>query len=127
MLYNAGIKVLSLTFNAVGSGRSNWFSFERLLRSPWTDLASEPRNFFGITGDCQSNSMPNCRTFMINRSYEGCNADQGWIVLRSASGVCGWESPYPYATVIYSKLSTHLRYSDAGGYLKQHKDLVPRF
>ena len=83
VLYKNGSEVLSMSFNAVGSDRLNWFSQAQLLSSPWTDLktASTLRHFH-ITGSYE-------RYFEITHNYGGCDNDQGWLVV--GNGECPWE------------------------------------
>ena len=61
-LYENESEVLSLVFNATDNDNENWFSKNRLLRSPWTDLHSELQNFFSLAGD-----LPTERVFYINK------------------------------------------------------------
>ena len=61
-LYKQESEVLSLVFNATGSNSQNWFSKNRLIQSPWTDLESEQQNYFSLIGDLSSE-----RSFYINK------------------------------------------------------------
>ena len=61
-LYQQESEVLSLVFNATGSDNENWFSKNRLIQSPWTDLESEQQNYFSLIGDLSSE-----RSFYINK------------------------------------------------------------
>ena len=83
VLYKNGSEVLSMSFNAVGTNRQNWFSQAKLLSSPWTDLktASGLRHF-DITGSHK-------RYFEITYRYGECPGDVGWLVV--GNGACLWE------------------------------------
>ena len=90
-----------LKFNAKGSNKLNWFSLSRLTQSSWTDMKTQPNNFFSIRGD-----PGNGRHFFINSVYGGCPKDVGWMVI-TVPPDCDWEKRFrPRENVIlYSKLS----------------------
>ena len=107
-LYKKGISQKELILNTVGTYQLNWFTFERLTSSPWSDIETEPRNFFSVQGHCRSGK---CRSFFINREYTGCNGDSGWLVAGTLD--CPWETtPAHENSVLYSKLSTYATWSD---------------
>ena len=101
VLYKIGKLMKELKFNAKGSDKLNWFSFSRLNQSSWTDMKTQPNNFFSIRGD-----PGNGRHFFINSVYGGCPKDVGWIVI-TVPPDCDWEKRFrPGENVIlYSKLS----------------------
>ena len=83
VLYKNGSEVLSMSFNAVGTNRLNWFSKAKLLSSPWTDLKTASiLTHFDITGSYQ-------RYFEITYQYGECTGDVGWLVV--GNGLCPWE------------------------------------
>ena len=90
-----------LKFNAKGSNKLNWFSLSRLIQSSWTDMKTQPNNFFSIHGDPR-----NGRHFFINSVYDICPKDAGWMVITVPQN-CDWEKRFrPRQNVIlYSKLS----------------------
>ena len=90
-----------LKFDAKGSDKLNWFSLSRLTQSSWTDMKTQPNNFFSIRGD-----PGNGRHFFINSVYGGCPKDAGWMVI-TVPPDCDWEKRFrPRENVIlYSKLS----------------------
>ena len=94
-----------LKFNAKGSDKLNWFSFSRLIQSPWSDIKTEPKNFFSIIGDRGHN-----RYFFMNRNYGTCSTDVGWLVITGP--VCNWEKHFKRSVVIYSKLSGNAKWID---------------
>ncbi|KAL9952121.1 hypothetical protein ACROYT_G039330 [Oculina patagonica] len=108
ILYEGAVAKKELVFDASGTDKLNWFSVEKLTNSPWTDVKTEPRNYFSIRGDC---SGANCRSFFINRNYDGCDVDAGWLV--TAGGPwCSWEtSASRRDRVLYSKLSTYTNWN----------------
>lgn len=105
-LYTGGSEVLSIVFNATNSNNLNWFTKDRIIHSPWTDLDSEPQEFFSIEGCCIE------RDFYIFRNHGGCDVDAGWLAISSPN--CFWETRLPKTTVLYSKLKTYTAMRVAG-------------
>ncbi|KAM7430353.1 Saccharopine dehydrogenase [Porites harrisoni] len=101
VLYKGGKVMKELKFDAKGSDKLNWFSLSRLTQSSWTDMKTQPNNFFSIRGD-----PGNGRHFFINSVYAGCPKDAGWMVI-TVPPDCDWEKRFrPGKNVIlYSKLS----------------------
>ena len=99
-----------LKFNAKGSNKLNWFSLSRLTQSSWTDMKTQPNNFFSIRGD-----PGNGRHFFINSVYGGCPKDAGWMVI-TVPPDCDWEKRFrPRENVIlYSKLSGLTNFNQYG-------------
>ena len=96
MLYERGNEVVSLNFNATGTNRLNWFSQANLLSSPWNDLTRTiGLLFFNMNGGWN-------RYFEITKSYGGCSADVGWLVI--TGGDCPWETRISIPSIQYSKL-----------------------
>ncbi|XP_044177107.1 uncharacterized protein LOC114971964 isoform X4 [Acropora millepora] len=106
VLYKNGSEVLSMSFNAVGSDRLNWFSQAQLLSSPWTDLktASTLRHFH-ITGSYE-------RYFEITHNYGGCDNDQGWLVV--GNGLCPWErhGSSKWSSIRFSNITRKTNWND---------------
>ncbi|XP_071785937.1 uncharacterized protein [Asterias amurensis] len=97
-----GVKV-ELVFNGVDSDISSWFAKERLVSSPWSDLTTTTNtNYFSIFGhDISSGSAR--RRFFINKIYNGCPLDYGWMVVLDSDGVCQWERSFrSYPVLLYS-------------------------
>ena len=113
-LYEGGISKKDLLFNAAGTDKLNWFSFNKMTSSSWSDMSSEPRNFFTIQGDCHADDGL-CRSFFISRSYAGCGSDLGWLVGSTSNKWCSWENSAAHKfNVLYSKLSTYTNWNTAG-------------
>ncbi|XP_031561822.1 uncharacterized protein LOC116297687, partial [Actinia tenebrosa] len=109
-LYKDKKEVVLLVFNATGSTKTNWFSRDRLLTSPWTDIHSQPVNVFSITGAIRENILR--RTFYINSEYGGCSSDSGWMVLQEkVPGQCTWENHFQYFSVLYTKTNRRVPWS----------------
>lgn len=110
VLYKQGKLMKELKFNALGSDKLNWFTHSRLGKSPWSDINTQPKNFFSIGGMHQ-------RYFFINRNYGGCGADAGWMVV--TVGIhCNWEKHFQPSrdvqVILYSRLSGHTNWNHFG-------------
>ena len=105
VLYKNGSEVLSMSFNAVGTNKLDWFSQANLLSSPWTDLktASTLRHFH-IIGSFK-------RYFEITHNYGGCPNDVGWLVV--GNGACFWErhGSSNSSSIRFSKLRTETNWN----------------
>ena len=107
-LYKDGSESLSIVFNATDSDNTNWFSSDRLLYSPWSDLNTEPHLFFSIEGTGFGG-----RNFYIMRNHNGCPGDTGWLMVTTLDA-CSWEITLPPARLFYSKLTTYAQMNLAG-------------
>ena len=112
ILYEAGVAIKELVFDATGTDKLNWFSVGKLTSSPWTDLTSQPRNYFTIQGDYHADGS-GYRSFFISRSYGGCPSDDGWMATTQNTGWCSWDSTYKNK-VVYSSLSTYTNWNSNG-------------
>jgi len=91
VLYSGGTEVASLKFNAVGTDKLSWFSQEKLVQSPWTDLKTATNlQAFSINGAD--------RIFEISGRYTGCSTDYGWFLI--PKGNCPWETRLPQASIL---------------------------
>ncbi|KAK7482378.1 hypothetical protein BaRGS_00026397, partial [Batillaria attramentaria] len=105
-VYEHGKEMAYVEFNGRGSTYLDWFSPDRVVSSSWTDLLSEPHNYFSIAGYSQSSPRIS-RSFFINRNYNGCPGDRGWLVVVDyAPDVCSWGQGSPTPIILYSRLST---------------------
>lgn len=107
MLYEEGNEVVSLKFNTTdGRKKVDWFSQANLISSPWNDLrAAANLLIFNITGEWN-------RYFEITKSYGGCSADVGWLVI--TGGGCPWETRTAIPSIQYSKLGNAVVWEDYG-------------
>ncbi|XP_035696729.1 uncharacterized protein LOC118430125 [Branchiostoma floridae] len=111
--YRQGTEVRELIFDGKGSDKMNWFSKERLISSPWTDLKTETTNIFSIPGEVRNPKAP--RSFYINRNYRGCPKDEGWLVVGEGGTVCNWEKRDPRRPhILFSRKSTHVNWTTGG-------------
>ncbi|XP_078662610.1 uncharacterized protein LOC144906321 [Branchiostoma floridae x Branchiostoma belcheri] len=109
--YKQGTEVRNLIFDGRNSDKLSWFSQERLISSPWTDLKTETTNYFSIPGDTNPDYP---RSFFINRNYGGCPEDNGWLVVVE-DGVCEWETlDQPAPRILFSRKSTHVNWTTGG-------------
>eukprot|EP00058_Branchiostoma_floridae_P004373 XP_002589861.1 hypothetical protein BRAFLDRAFT_100697 [Branchiostoma floridae] len=108
--YRQGTEVRELIFDGRDTTKVSWFSHERLISSPWTDLKTETNNIFSIIGDSTYH-----RSFFINRNYGGCEKDAGWLVVPDGGTACGWETRdkrVPH--ILFSRASTHVNWTTGG-------------
>ncbi|XP_078595012.1 uncharacterized protein LOC144872575 [Branchiostoma floridae x Branchiostoma japonicum] len=113
--FSPKMEIRDLIFNGSGSNRYNWFSKDRLISSPWTDLKTEPTNYFSIVGHERrdSDGKYHYRRFFINRSYDGCSGDSGWlVVLDGNSNLCAWDTGEGNPRILFSKLDTSVNYQE---------------
>lgn len=101
MLYKDVAAVLQITFNAINSDNSNWFSISRLIDSPWTDLESESKAVFAIRG--WKGRRRERRSFHISKTFNSCTEDEGWLVVTDAKS-CTWEQRKGRGAVVYSNI-----------------------
>ena len=106
-LYENQNEVLSIVFNATNSDNENWFSANRVISSPWTDLATSYHQFFSIPGHSDLK-----RYFYIAGPHGSCDTDSGWLLIGGV--VCSWENRFPSGTIMYSKLTTSINRNDYG-------------
>ena len=106
-MYESGVIKKQLLFDTTETDKLNWFSEGKLISSSWTDIKTEPTNYFTIQGDSP-------RNFYINRNYDGCDKDAGWLVA-GAGITCSWETSAAHKNkVLYSKLSTYTNWNSNG-------------
>ncbi|XP_022101932.1 uncharacterized protein LOC110985301 [Acanthaster planci] len=102
-LYDSSGCRAELVFNGIGSDILNWFSKERLITSPWTDLKSTKTNYFSIRGQTKED-----RRFFINHKFGACGGDSGWLAVTESNRPvdCEWEratEDLPYSIISYSR------------------------
>ncbi|KAJ7333198.1 Saccharopine dehydrogenase [Desmophyllum pertusum] len=85
-LYKDDNELLSMVFNASNSDNENWFSKNRMIFSPWTDLKDEYAFYFSIIGRYR-------RFFYISKPDATCSGDDGWLM--STYVGCAYESRFP--------------------------------
>ncbi|XP_035684022.1 uncharacterized protein LOC118421003 [Branchiostoma floridae] len=109
VLETYGEEDLEMIFNGENTDKYSWFSQSRLLSSPWSDIHTEPKNFFSLAGE-----VGRKRTFFINRSYNGCPLDFGWLVLAEAGTVCTWElaPPDQQPYILFSRKTTYVNWNN---------------
>jgi len=108
-VYEGGVTKKELLFDATGTDKLNWFSESKLVNSSWTDIETEPKNYFSIEGHSGL-----FRNFFINSNYDGCHNDVGWLVASTGED-CSWEnSAAHHNKVLYSKLSTYTNWNSNG-------------
>ena len=104
-LYENENEVFSIVFDARNTDNESWFSANRVISSPWTDLSSNPPTYFIIPGTHN-------RHFYIAGPHDSCGTDSGWLVVHSTG--CPWEQRFPSQTVMYSKLKNSTNWNVYG-------------
>lgn len=94
-VYTEGEEKVRLVFDGRGTDHLTFFTLDRLLVTPFTDLPSgyNPGHrgaFFSIAGDEQAAAL---RRFFINKNYGGCHMDEGWLLVTELDSdfSCAWE------------------------------------
>ena len=82
-----GVAKKYLHYTITGTDKTNWYNQAHLISSSWTDIKSETKNYWSVVGD----GVSGYRDFFINRNYNGCAADAGWVVVEgSGTPSCSW-------------------------------------
>ena len=116
-LYKGQNEVLSILFNATNSDNKNWFSKDRILDSPWSDLIKNaPVTYFSIAGESD-------RRFYISGPHNGCHSDYGWLSIIMQH--CAYEKRFPIYTVMYSKLQTNTNWNVYGKIITIQRFFMP--
>jgi len=92
------------------SSAINWYNNTKLTSSSYVDLAAGPWNFYSILGENQSG-----RRFYVNRSFDTCGGDIGWLVVDSAADPCAWETNKNAAAIriLYAPAQTSVTWDAA--------------
>ncbi|XP_033724567.1 uncharacterized protein LOC117314609 [Pecten maximus] len=94
----SGSEVAYAVFDAHASSRTDWMSCSnRLLYTSYSDV-----NRYTTTQYCSIAGESSSRRFFAEKSYGGCNADQGWWVVVDSAGTCDWEKAYTTPYVLFS-------------------------
>ena len=111
-IYRDGSLERFWTFGAGGSTKTSWFESPRLLASSYVDLQKGPFNVFSIAGD---NWKGTGRRWFINKNYEGCGSDNGWLVVDTDWNYCSWETNKgsPAIRILYSAGPSYINWSTA--------------
>ena len=104
-LYKDGSELFSIMFDASSSNNQNWFTKDRVISSPWTDLKSNLPQYFSITG-------ANGRRFYISGPHFSCDWDHGWLSITQHH--CAFEKSLPITSFIYSSLQTNTNWNVQG-------------
>ena len=107
-VYKGETEVFSILFNATDSDKENWYSKNRMIDSPWTDLNNNnnpPPTYFSIFGESD-------RRFYVSGPHNGCEFDTGWLSIISHH--CVYETRFVRTTVMYSKLQINTNWNVYG-------------
>ncbi len=108
-MYLDGYEKMVMIFDGRGSDQMNWFSPDRLITSPWTDLPGSTQfnsgtgyTWFSIDGGHGN------RRFYIMHIAGGACSPTGWTLI--TTGECVWQKPIGNAArrFLYSTAKTSL-------------------
>lgn len=101
-----GDVVLELQFDAKGSTPTDFFTKERLRRSPWTDVS-------GATQFSAAGAVTDKRRFFIHLPFSVCETDDGWLFVGATkdTAVCPYEKPADKIRIFYAPGSTATRWN----------------
>ncbi|XP_072022133.1 uncharacterized protein [Amphiura filiformis] len=115
VLQRYGQDVLTLTFDGTASNKYDWFTPERLINSPYDEIADY--NSFSIRGPHDEGNP--YRHFYINHRYGACTNDIGWLVVLEEQDPgfngCAYELAVPpeKPAFLYSDGQAATRWMDA--------------
>ncbi|XP_033633572.1 uncharacterized protein LOC117295114 [Asterias rubens] len=121
-LYKNGREVRRFIFNGVGSDRFNWFSRDRIIETPYTDMTSNTTYTQFTMGSKDS------RQFFINSvdGIEGdfCSKAEGWLAVSSSSNDCLSTHGDRQQSFLYSARDTSVRWASG---LVESADVIAIF
>lgn len=98
-----------IDFNTVATTPTSWFAADRHTSSSWTDLPTSPTF---DNGSNQAFRIGGGRSFYINRVWNGCPSDRGWLMI-STIDVCYWETATGDPTdILYARGTTEAHIPD---------------
>lgn len=108
LVRNDGYVLREIEFDAKGSTNQSWFAKNKVLKSPWTDLGGSDEGLFTPTGHADEQ-----RRFFVNRPYNTCDTDEGWLVVHGskAGAICAYENPAENIRIYYAPGATAHRWS----------------
>ena len=118
MYDKVGNELLQMIFNGRGSTKFDWMSESRLINNSRYEDIRERSNFFSVEGDGEVN-----RRFYINKEYNGCDGDTGWVAMipriskPSEPTPCDWETSPIIPAFMYSTSLTAVNWNSAGNYI----------
>ncbi|KAH3725505.1 hypothetical protein DPMN_051349 [Dreissena polymorpha] len=104
-LYKGNREVAYVLFNGSGSSNLDWFTYSRVLLSSWPGLTSkEQYNIFSIDGILSGQTV--IRRFLMNKRFEGCDKDRGYVAVIDGGSACAWDQHPSYPQFIYSDMNS---------------------
>lgn len=97
-------------FDGRDSSSFNWFHKDRILNSSWTDMhKSQTYNVLSIDQESKYE-----RHFFINKHYNGCPNDSGWLVVKDGNltNPCDWEKQTSYPQFLYGQHGQVTKWND---------------
>ncbi len=86
-VYTAGEIAKFWKYDATGTTLTDWYSNDTLVESSYVDLPAMVFNQYSIAGEITSG-----RRFFINRNYNNCPGDQGWLNVDTGPDKCMWDT-----------------------------------
>lgn len=105
-LWDDGVLVRQILFDATGQSNSTWFTLPR-VRSVvgWTDLApGQSVNAFTI-------EEVNSRDFYISKLHNSCPNDRGWLAITEGVSCTDWHNP-SVDQILYSGAATNIDWTN---------------
>jgi len=108
---NVLVKSITFLVNPGQAANNVWMQVSNVMETSWAGIKpGMTTNFFGVEGDKDID-----RSFFINRNYDGCEVDSGWLVVQSKTrqGPCKWEAEGGAPFIMYSPGDDNVRYETA--------------
>ncbi|XP_038070890.1 macrophage mannose receptor 1-like isoform X2 [Patiria miniata] len=100
---SGGSEVMSMTFDTANTDKNSWYSIDRLLYAPYSDIYTAGKGYFSMDGHYDAR-----RCFFVESYYNGCEGDAGWVMVKDTgySGPCTYDNYYSYPFFTYNTAST---------------------
>ncbi|XP_064597573.1 uncharacterized protein LOC135464028 [Liolophura sinensis] len=106
-VFESGVRKTWLTFNATLPDMKSWLSRDTLVASPYADITAPPYDKVGYFFSVDGHDIVT-RRFFINRNYNGCPADCGYLAVVDPDGdpekICPWDNLAEKPFFWYGKL-----------------------
>ncbi|XP_052075433.1 uncharacterized protein LOC127712868 [Mytilus californianus] len=109
VVYQNGLEQAFLNFDGTGTDKTNWFSQEGLLNSPYYDIKTASSSINGYHFAIEGYSHHR-RRFFVSKLFRECPGDLGWLLVYEGSdGVCNYEQENTL-TILYSPVNRSMTF-----------------